>query len=482
MFRWLTEVADFMPHGMCLLWRPGLMALHIISDGLIAASYFAIPIAIAIFVRRRSDLDIQHKALALLFAIFIAACGTTHVMSIIVLWRPYYDLEGMIKAFTAVVSVATAMALPFLLPQLLRIPSPRVLAAEIAAHRTTLAELESARQALAERVFDTETDLRATTRRFEAALRGSQVTVAEQDADQRFTWIYNPPLGLDPSGMIGRTDATLFEPAGAVDLQTLTSRVLQSGEGARAEIRLAIADRAGWFDMSVDPILLEDDRPGVIVTAADITALKRHEAHLRVVMRELNHRSKNLLTIVMSLARQTARGVDVPAAFLERLQERLSSLAGAHDVLAQENWQGADLAAIVEGQLSHQIEAYGGRVTVDGRSCILPADAASYMAMALHELGSNAVKYGALSGDAGAVTITWRDEGPIGARTLKFEWVERNGPAVSTPARPGFGSTILTSLTPRALGGTATLDFAPGGLRWTLTAPMGPDPGSNALP
>ena len=142
------------------------MALHIVSDGLIATAYFAIPVGIAIFVRRRSDLNIQHKALALLFAIFIAACGATHVMSIIVLWRPYYVLEGVIKAFTAVVSVATALALPFLLPQLLRIPSPRVLASEIAAHRATLAQLERVRQDLAERVIDTEADLRATTRRF----------------------------------------------------------------------------------------------------------------------------------------------------------------------------------------------------------------------------------------------------------------------------------------------------------------------------
>ena len=202
--------------------------------------------------------------------------------------------------------------------------------------------------------------------------------MAEQDADQRFTWVYNPALGLKPAAVIGQTDATLFESPGAEESQALTRRVLQTGEAARAEIRLATTNRAGWFDMSVDPIRLGDGGGGVIVTATDITGLKRHEAHLRVVMRELNHRSKNLLTIVMSLARQTARGVNVPPAFLERLQERLSSLAGAHDVLAQENWQGADRTAIVTGQLKHQTEAYAGRVTVSGGPCILPADAASY--------------------------------------------------------------------------------------------------------
>jgi hypothetical protein len=85
MLHWLTEVADFMPHGMCLLWRPSLMALHIVSDGMIAIAYFAIPVAIAVFVRRRRDLSLSHKALALFFAVFITACGLTHVMSIVVL-------------------------------------------------------------------------------------------------------------------------------------------------------------------------------------------------------------------------------------------------------------------------------------------------------------------------------------------------------------------------------------------------------------
>ena len=119
---WLQQTQQFMPHGMCLMWRPGLMALHIISDGLIAAAYFAIPIAIVVFVRGRTDLDAAHRALAVLFAAFITLCGLTHVASIIVLWHPFYVYEGWLKAATALVSVGTAAALlPVLVPQLLRI-------------------------------------------------------------------------------------------------------------------------------------------------------------------------------------------------------------------------------------------------------------------------------------------------------------------------------------------------------------------------
>ena len=325
---------------------------------------------------------------------------------------------------------------------------------------------------LAARVLDTEADLRTTTRRFEAALKGSQVTVAEQDASLRYTWVYNPALGLSVGGTVGRTDAEVLEPESAEALRALTRGVLETGAPDRKELRLATADASGWFDIGVDPIRLEDDTAGVILTATDITALKRNEQHLRVVMRELNHRAKNLLTIVMSLARQTARGAEAPAVFLDRLQERLSSLAGAHDVLARENWKGADLPAIVAGQLKHQIQAYGDRITVTGPPCMLAADAAPYMAMALHELGSNAVKYGALSGPDGGVDVRWRLEGPDGGRTLRFTWTERGGPRVIAPETPGFGSTILTSLTPRAMGGSASLVFDAEGLAWALTAPL----------
>jgi PAS domain S-box-containing protein len=473
MFSWLLEVADFMPHGMCLDWRPGLMALHIVSDALIALSYFAIPIGIAVFVHRRADLNGQHRALALLFAIFISACGLTHVMSILVLWQPYYTAEGALKAFTALVSVGTAIALPFLLPQLLRIPSPKVLQAEIASHRVTLDLLEQARQKLVERVAITESDLADTNRRFEAALRGSQVTVSEQDSQLLYTWVYNPSpsLGLSVQEMLGKTEADLLSPESAEILQRLKQRSLQTSEPIREEISISTGSRSGWFDIRVEPILVKSGEVRLVATSTDISALKQQEKHLRIVMRELNHRSKNLLTIVMSLARQTSRSFDVPEAFLVRLQERLSALANAHDVLAKQDWIGADLHAVVQGQLQYQLEAYPDRVILKGEPCLLPAEAAHYVGMAVHELGSNAVKYGALSRDHGCVEVSWTVSDDDN-RTLELKWQETGGPDVELPEQTGFGSTILKSLTPRAIRGASTYEFETSGVRWTLLAPL----------
>jgi two-component system sensor kinase FixL len=157
---WRSQLDMFMPHGMCFLWRPELMALHIISDALIALAYFTIPFAILRFVQGRDDLEPRHQRMALLFAAFIALCGLTHVFSIYVIWVPIYITEGWLKAVTAIVSVATAISLTMLVPKVLKLPSAEAMRAEIAAHRETMIALEGARAALAVRVDRTEGELR----------------------------------------------------------------------------------------------------------------------------------------------------------------------------------------------------------------------------------------------------------------------------------------------------------------------------------
>jgi len=471
LLKWLLNPGDYMPHGMCLLWQPGLLALHVVSDAAIALAYFAIPVTLAVFVRKRKDLDRQHQALAVLFGLFITACGLTHVASIVVLWFPMYGAEGVLKAITALASVGTAIVLPFLVPQLLRIPSPRVLEAEVQSHRDTLEALSAVRAKLADRVAQTESDLLETNRRFEAALRGSPITVFEQDADFVYTWAYNPPRGLEPEDMVGRAEGEIIDLMAAPAVRAVKLEALAAGAARRVEVPVEIAGRSVWFDLRVEPITLRDGRSGLVATATDITAMKQQENHLRVLMRELNHRSKNLLTIVLSLMRQTARGFDLPHGFAIRMEERLTALANAHDVLANQKWGGADLSDVLHGQLAHQLATYPGRIQIDGPPLRLPPEATHYIGMALHELGSNAVKYGALAAPSGQVWVHWRVyDGD--APTFELEWREDCEGPIPAPGRLGFGSTILQSLTPRALGGVAVLTFEERGLIWSLKAPI----------
>ena len=481
--QWLFGTARFVPHGVCLLWRPDLVAIHAISDTLIALSYFAIPGAIWWFVKQRPDLAAEHRRIAILFAIFITACGLTHVAGVVTLWQPFYGAQALLKAVTAVVSLATALALPGLAPKLLSIPSAQALRtandelqAEAAAHQATLRELQTARASLELQVAERVQDIRVLNERFTAGLRNSPVTLTEQDDELRYSWVFNPPLDIDPDDMVGHRGEDYAEPETLTRVMGLRRDVLATGETREAEISVARGGRVFWYLVRVQPTRLRDGAPGVLTSSIDISAQKHQQEHLQLITRELNHRSKNLLTIVQSIARQTASGLDVPPAFLERLGERLGSLAAAHDVLVEGDWRGADLRAVIESQLKHQLQTVGDRIGLDGARVELAPEMAHYVGLAIHELGANAVKYGPLSGDLGRVDIVWSSApGPDGGVLLQLDWRESGGPPVEAGGLRGFGRTILEVLTPRAMGGTAALAFDAAGVNWSLRAPIPAD-------
>lgn len=154
---YLFSAATFIPHGYCLAWRPDLVALHLVSDMLIFLAYFSIPVALVYFMRRRHDL--RYRWMFGLFATFIFACGTTHILGALTLWRPYYGLEGLVKAMTATVSVATAILIWPLIPKALALPSPAHLAdansklqAEMTEREAAEAELRRANAVMEERI------------------------------------------------------------------------------------------------------------------------------------------------------------------------------------------------------------------------------------------------------------------------------------------------------------------------------------------
>ena len=186
-----------------------------------------------------------------------------------------------------------------------------------------------------------------------------------------------------------------------------------------------------------------------------------------MLTREMNHRSKNVLAMVIGITRQTARSFAVPEAFENRLTERLAALANAHDVLARQEWRGADLRDVLEGQLRHHLDAYGGRIMVDGGPCALPPTAAHYVGLALHELGSNAVKHGALARETGEVRIAWRVEESDAGPQLELSWRETGCGPVRAPERAGFGTTILKALVASALKrGVPEMTFGEGRPEW----------------
>jgi PAS domain S-box-containing protein len=218
----------------------------------------------------------------------------------------------------------------------------------------------------------------------------------------------------------------------------------------------------------------------VVALVTDMTERKRQEEQIRLLMREVNHRSKNLLAVVQSVARQTAIHGD-PQSFAQRFSERLQGLAASHDLLVHNSWQGVGLEELVHSQLSHFKDLVGGRIVLSGPHLRINAAAAQSLGMALHELSVNAVKYGALSNRTGTVNISWAVEDAPGGMSFSLAWHEKGGPAVTKPSHSGLGSLILTRLVEQSLGADVKLDLAREGLSWTLTAPLASVRESNLL-
>ena len=222
-----------------------------------------------------------------------------------------------------------------------------------------------------------------------------------------------------------------------------------------------------YWDVQVSPIIASDGKPEAILSVSrDITQMHAGEERYRLLAAELNHRIKNLLAMVSGIVNQSLRGQDEPLDMVKRrLSDRLQALAAAQDVLMMASRHGADLRQLVEVVLAPHRS--GERLAIDGPSVTLSSKCALAMALALHELGTNAVKYGALSQDGGHVDVSWRDEGG----EFHFRWQERGGPPVTAPQRRGFGSQMIEKVLGSYLGGAAQLDFAPEGVALSLDAP-----------
>jgi two-component sensor histidine kinase len=194
----------------------------------------------------------------------------------------------------------------------------------------------------------------------------------------------------------------------------------------------------------------------------------------KVAISELRHRMKNMLTVVQALVRNTLASAPSMEEANRTIDERLSAIGRSVDLLLKSDWQPVELRVMIELALA-QAPAFPGRVVIDGPQVVIEAAAVTPLVLALHELETNAIKYGALSGPSGQIEITWAlvaaDEGK---QRLTLQWVERDGPAVTTTSKAGFGSRLATSLLQRQLGGAAELELAATGLIWRMMIDLTP--------
>jgi signal transduction histidine kinase len=271
---------EFMPHGMCFLWEPALLWLHVVSDFLTGAAYFSIPIALALFAIRRKDL--QYRWMVGLFTLFIVACGTTHFFGVWVIWNPDYGVEGVLKATTALASVATAVVLWPILPKLLDLPSPSMLAqtnaelrAEVERRRGAETRLQGLNAELERRVAERTAELEARNSELQNEIAQRQEVerqlVAERDraeianqSKSQFLALMSHELRTPLNAIMGfsevlRTEA--FGPLGQARYRDYAADIHASG-GHLLELITEILDlskiEAGKMELSEERVPLDD--------------------------------------------------------------------------------------------------------------------------------------------------------------------------------------------------------------------------------
>ncbi len=210
--------------------------------------------------------------------------------------------------------------------------------------------------------------------------------------------------------------------------------------------------------------------------ARDVTERVRDAERRQLLLGELNHRVRNTLASVLALAQQTAQHAVSMPAFLEAFRARVMALAAAHQLLTRGHWRGVELGALVEATLAPERTAAPARVEIAGPACELPPPKALAMTMGLHELATNARKYGSLSAAGGRLSVTWSLAEADGERRLTLVWLERGGPPVAPPVRVGFGTRLLRRALGADLDGSVRLDFDPPGLRCMFEFPIDPAP------
>ncbi|MEO3389269.1 HWE histidine kinase domain-containing protein [Mesorhizobium sp. CAU 1741] len=304
------------------------------------------------------------------------------------------------------------------------------------------------------------------------ALRNTGIIVFYQSADLSVVWGQNIPSAWGGDAIVGQTDGDFLPATSVTRIVERKNSVLASGIPEKLEFRDHGEDGGRWYDMWIDADLSDEgDILGIVTTVVEITDRKHREQTLRTLLREVSHRSKNLLAIIQSIATQTGRYSASIDTFLDRFRGRLQSLASSQDLVTSSNWRGAMLSELIEGQIARFRGEADDGVRFKGVDVYLNPNAALHIGLALHELVVNSMSHGALSRPHGQVTLTsglngGQDETPV----LVLVWSERTD-AANIQDEKRFGSVALERVVPISLDGTARFELHGDRLDYRLEVP-----------
>ncbi|MBS1180123.1 MAG: signal transduction histidine kinase [Proteobacteria bacterium] len=420
-------------------------------------------------MRRRSGGMIGTSALLCVFALAIAAGAIGRLLS---------DATGggafvLVETVTAVIAFVVGIAVWPMIPRLVGQPTRQeaclanaLLEEGQAANRRLIDQLSHLNRDLESRVAGRTAELETVRHRFEMALDGSDISVLELDTDLVFTWVYNPPRPLVEADVLGHRPGDVLPPTEAAEFMAIGRRVLAGGEAERFEISFHLGGRQRWFEGFVEPVLIDQQITGILAAAIDVSRYKEHEREMRDILRELTHRSKNLLAVVQGIARQSVDGNAETAALLAPFGGRLLALSAAHELLVQNGWRGIPLDDVVTRAWADVECAPGIRVEIDGPRILLGPDVAQNVMLGAHELVAAAAM---AIPPPERVLVSWA---VLPDGVFRLDWRMLGSPSVRLS---GFGQLLLRTVLPVVLGGEVTaLDASETGFVYGLRGRIGP--------
>ena len=342
-------------------------------------------------------------------------------------------------------------------------------------------QLEQLNADLERRVAERTAELEASNARLRESERRRTLALA---AGQMGSWDWNLVtgecqwdagqhriFGVDPGEIALTLEGVrpLIHPEDLARIEKIIRKGASEGNTFQTEARIVRPD--GQTRWCICAAAMTSDTLGNVLRASgvtiDITELKEAEARRTLLVREVDHRARNALAIVQSIVRMTkSKSID---SYVSTVEGRIAALSTAHALLAESRWEGASLNRLVDEELAPYRSSEAERIAVAGPAVFLKPETAQIIALVLHELATNAVKYGALSDAAGNVKLSWQCQ----QSKLSLQWEETGGPPVTPPTIKGYGTKVITASIEQQLSGTATFDWRPAGLTFTMAISIG---------
>ena len=307
------------------------------------------------------------------------------------------------------------------------------------------------------------------------AIESSDICIFYQTTDLIYRWAKNVPDFLLDKWCVNCRDNDFLRPEIAERLETKKIQLLATGECTATEVSFEEQDNRVWYKFSIDAHRDKQGKIiGIITTGVNVSEIKQREQVLKVLLRELSHRSKNLLAIIQSIASQTARFSDSTAMFLKKFQGRIQSLSHSQDLITNSNWSGASFYELIRLQTSLYLGTESHRFTIMGDNPYLFPNAALHVGLAIHELLINSLSFGAMAQEKGTVVVNCNKQIDDNNETLvAISWNEKFDPAGILPEDPKscFGSAVLEKIVPASFSGEALYQIDNYGVLYLIKLP-----------